>query len=246
MNTKIGNMTINDKEIQIKTLTTKTIIPLHLIKQVTYKEPGTITKGNMTITPYYNKPIKINISRNQKTDATQTYHYLHTIAEQNNIPIQALEQDPELNPFRCLINEERQTILRGKTTESQKATVQVYEDRIVIDKQGVFKSDKGTKTVLFQDITSVDLDMSMTFNYVVLTMAGSGGVTLKSADPFLVERFYDLLLYRFDMFKRAGASVSNAGSVSDADELERWHDLLLKGVITQEEFELKKKELLGL
>lgn len=241
-------MTINDTEIQIKTLTTKTTIPLHQIKQVTYKQPGTLNKGNITITPYYNKPIKINIPRNQKTEATQAYNYLQQVAEQNTIPIQALEQDPELNPFHCLINEERQTLLRGKTTESQKATVHVYQDRIVIDKQGVFKSDKGTKTVLFQDITSVDLDMSMTFNYIVLTMAGSGGVTLKSADPFLVERFYDLLLYKFNQFKSASNDSNGGpvGSVSSADELERWHDLLMKGVITQEEFEVKKKELLRL
>ncbi|MBR3928642.1 MAG: SHOCT domain-containing protein [Clostridia bacterium] len=39
---------------------------------------------------------------------------------------------------------------------------------------------------------------------------------------------------------------SNVATVSSADELKKFKDLLDSGVITQEEFDTKKKQLLGL
>ena len=35
-------------------------------------------------------------------------------------------------------------------------------------------------------------------------------------------------------------------TTSDADELMKWHQVMEQGIITQEEFEHKKKEILGL
>jgi len=112
------------------------------------------------------------------------------------------------------------------------------------------KMDKGTKTVLFQDITSIDLDLGITYNYIVLTMAGSPGITLQQNNKRQIQKFYDLLHYKFQSFKTKGNENINqnnvASTVSDTDELLKWHDLKEKGVITEEEFEAKKKQILGL
>ena len=39
-------------------------------------------------------------------------------------------------------------------------------------------------------------------------------------------------------------NTSEENNASNADELLKWHELYEKGVISQEEFEAKKKELL--
>lgn len=53
-----------------------------------------------------------------------------------------------------------------------------------------------------------------------------------------------LLIDRQD--KRAAAKASAPQSASEADELKKYKALLEEGVITQEEFDAKKKQLLGL
>lgn len=49
-----------------------------------------------------------------------------------------------------------------------------------------------------------------------------------------------------DRQNKPAATVTQEVSKSSADELEKFKDLLDKGVITEEEFEAKKKQLLGL
>lgn len=248
MEIKIGKLELTNTEIKIKTLTKKKTIPLTQLRTIKYNEPGRLKGGNMILTPYYDNPIVVSIAKKHKEDARQVYNYLSSITEQNQPPIHELEQDPTLNTFECQIKEEKQTTFSGTQTYTQKATVKLYDDKITISKSGVFTSlDKGTKTVLFQDVTSLDMDMSTMFTFVILTMAGSPGVVLQHINGPVIQKFYDLLDYKINKFKSANnTSTGNVGNVSDADELERWHSLMEKGVITPEEFEVKKKELLGL
>ena len=46
--------------------------------------------------------------------------------------------------------------------------------------------------------------------------------------------------------KKSGEKDVNANNLSSADEIKKFKDLLDSGVITQEEFNAKKKQLLGL
>ena len=46
--------------------------------------------------------------------------------------------------------------------------------------------------------------------------------------------------------RQAQSNNGNSGAVSSADELKKYKELLDSGVITQEEFDAKKKQLLGL
>ena len=46
--------------------------------------------------------------------------------------------------------------------------------------------------------------------------------------------------------KKNGEKDVNANNLSSADEIKKFKDLLDSGVITQEEFDAKKKQLLGL
>ena len=48
------------------------------------------------------------------------------------------------------------------------------------------------------------------------------------------------------MEKEKGVSVENNSNISAADEIKKFKELLDSGVISQEEFDVKKKQLLGL
>lgn len=54
------------------------------------------------------------------------------------------------------------------------------------------------------------------------------------------------IISNFEYMKNSVASESNASPSSTADEIKKFKDLLDSGAITQEEFDTKKKQLLGL
>ena len=56
----------------------------------------------------------------------------------------------------------------------------------------------------------------------------------------------DLLVERQNQAPKSAATVVNAPATSNADELKKFKELLDAGIITQEEFDAKKKQLLGL
>ncbi|MBE6486153.1 MAG: SHOCT domain-containing protein [Methanosphaera stadtmanae] len=248
---KNEKLELTDNEIIYESSNKKRVIPLSDIREVRYKEPGRLTGGLLDIIPFYDDLLRITITKKGKENAQKIYTYLKYISENNSPPIKQLEQDPSLKEFKCLLQEERERITTEKTTDTQDALVTIFDDKIIIKKIGMFsKMSKGSKTVLFQDVTSIDLDLGITYNYIVLTMAGSPGIILQQYDKRQIQKFYDLLHYKFQTFKTNMINNSNpvhvTSTVSDTDELLKWHELKEKGVITEEEFEAKKKQILGL
>lgn len=250
-NMKNEKLELTDTEVRYESSNKTRVIPLSDIRDVRYKEPGRFTGGLLDIFPFYDDILRITITKNGKENAQKVYTYLKYISENNSPPIDLLECDPSIKEFKCILQEERERITSEKYTDLQDAIVTIFDDKITIKKIGMFsKMDKGTKTVLFQDITSIDLDLGITYNYIVLTMAGSPGITLQQNNKRQIQKFYDLLHYKFQSFKTKGNENINqnnvVSTVSDTDELLKWHDLKEKGVITEEEFEAKKKQILGL
>ena len=86
----------------------------------------------------------------------------------------------------------------------------------------------------------------------------SNYVYVRSAEPlFFIELFVLLAIIILSLVKRSSSVVpkeqekpqqiiNNIKETSNADELKKYKELLDSGVITQEEFDAKKKELLGL
>lgn len=72
----------------------------------------------------------------------------------------------------------------------------------------------------------------------------SGMFSYKKANEYAKEVF-EVLYNTFKSYKENG-ETSNTTTVSSADEIKKYKDLLDAGAITQEEFEAKKKQLLGL
>ena len=86
----------------------------------------------------------------------------------------------------------------------------------------------------------------------------SNYVYVRSAEPlFFIELFVLLAIIILSLVKRSSSVVpkeqekpqqiiNNIKETSNADELKKYKELIDSGVITQEEFDAKKKELLGL
>ena len=89
--------------------------------------------------------------------------------------------------------------------------------------------------------TTTNLSIQGDLNKVLFC---SGMFSYKKANEY-AKSVFDVLYNTFNNYKENGETATTP-TVSTADEIKKYKDLLDAGAITQEEFEAKKKQLLGL
>ena len=150
-------------------------------------------------------------------------------------------------------------------------TLDVYEEKCVITTKASLtswatgNSSDGEKTIYYVDCIGVQFKRcgtGLTIGYLQLETAS--GLMNKKADNFWNENSFtfnkeeqneqvaeiaDYIKEKIDEIKRQKSTPQATTVVqqaSAADELKKFKELLDMGVITQEEFDAKKKQLLGL
>lgn len=150
--------------------------------------------------------------------------------------------------------------------EGYNANLYIYEDKIVIEGKG-FNKGIGEKTIPIVSVSAVQLVPStllvygcISFNVLgeaASTRAGLGSSLYTRASENTViakRRSDDDILQKIKRFvEKAKEELTSARSTtviqqapSQADELKSFKELLDQGIITQEEFDAKKKQILGL
>lgn len=141
-----------------------------------------------------------------------------------------------------------------------------YNGTLVLDKRGVTIKRgakgfilgggmlRGDKTIPYRSITAVQLKMAgLTAGYIQLSLQGGqeakGGLFQSTKDENSVH-FYQGKNKQFQEAKaiieeRIEASLGGTPATSNLDELKKLAELKEAGVITEDEFEKKKKELLN-
>ena len=142
------------------------------------------------------------------------------------------------------------------------ATLSVYEDHCVITGKKSFRAFlsgrafDGSKEFYYVDMTSVQYKKagSLINGFIQFEYPGShsGQDNYNSENSFIImkgktdieqcEKAYQYIKERIAFYKKQ----KNNPTMSAAEELKQYKDLLDNGIITQEEFNAKKKELLGL
>ena len=145
--------------------------------------------------------------------------------------------------------------------EGYGADLEVFEDKLTIKRKGVgsffIHGIKGEKTLFFQNITAIQFKKAslLTSGYMQLSLPGSneskGGIfaAVKDENTFVFkgERANELMeeVKSYIEQKRMGINKKPSSQISIADEIRKFKELLDDAVLTQEEFDKKKQELLG-
>ena len=148
--------------------------------------------------------------------------------------------------FECTIEEMRYSTLSNANQRNvQHGFVGVYDDKLVIAKQGVFiKSDLGSRVLYFKNIAAIDYDERGVFGLsrnLIVNMKSNEHVQFKniSNDDSLI------VIDTFNKFMESGNEPEAVEkTVSPMDELLKAKELLDAGLLTQEEFEKLKEKLL--
>ena len=152
-----------------------------------------------------------------------------------------------------------------KFTNNSNSTLRVYEDYIIIKHSGVINAlskggAKGEKRINYNAISALEYKKASTIapDVIQFSLYGSdrGGGNLSAAGDEnsimfdagknqLTQEIVDYIeRRRTELSKPQASQVIQA--VSPAEELKKMKELLDMGIITQEEFDAKKKQLLGL
>ena len=139
----------------------------------------------------------------------------------------------------------------------------IYEDKIVIERKG-FKAFltqglKGGKTIPIASLTNIQFKPvgKFTNGYIQFSVLGEvgskGGALAAGSDENTVfftkknaEVAENIRAFLEDKIINKSNTPTNIQALSPAEELKKFKELLDAGVITQEEFDAKKKQLLGL
>jgi len=149
----------------------------------------------------------------------------------------------------------------NKEFKGQSGTLTITNTGVII-KRGKFGmllaggTMKGEKTIPFKSIVAVQLKKAgMTAGYLQLTLTGGseakGGVFQSMSDENTISfqrganAVFEEAKQIIEQRITEGSSLSSP-TVSNIDELEKLASLKDKGIITVQEFEAKKKQLLGI
>ncbi len=116
----------------------------------------------------------------------------------------------------------------------------------VTDKRVYGKVAWGKRVDLPLDSISSTATVSLFRGVAVATSSGRIKFLMVKNSAEIFEKVNALLVERQKKQNEAAPVQPSAPAVSNADELKKFKELLDSGVITQEEFDAKKKELLGL
>lgn len=155
--------------------------------------------------------------------------------------------------FQCSIEEIKYSTFTNQPQRNiDRAYVIINEDNFEIIKESVWlKSNMGTRKLFFHNITSLDHDargMLHASSSVIINTKGAEHVQLK----FVTQENFDLMNNAYESYIQKALNPQISAPVqqtvkasSDADELLKYAELYEKGLLTKEEFDLKKSELLG-
>ena len=207
----------------------------------------------------------INIVHNEKA----TYLFFGTSQSvEAKQAFEYIEKNSTFGEKKAAKEEKRQEGLIYEIKGVRGRSIAVYEDRCVITTKVTAGSlltgnaTDGEKTIYYSDCIGVQFRKSgLVIGYLQLETASST-MNNKSDNHFnensftfdtstvsneKMEDVADYVKSKVEEFKRAkNAPITVTTGVSSADELKKFKELFDMGVITQEEFDLKKKQLLGL
>ena len=116
--------------------------------------------------------------------------------------------------------------------------------RVIFLDKGIFGS-KEVSEMPYRSIEGITHSTGMVWGGVQITGLGMSGWRIEDVSPKeSAKLFADSV--RALVEARLEANQKADSSMSDADELQKWARLLKDGILTQDEFDAKKRQLLGL
>ena len=147
--------------------------------------------------------------------------------------------------FECTIEEVKySTIYNEPHRDVDTAYVIISDDNVEILKESMFiKSNMGSRKIFYENITSIDYDARGKFHLssgMIINTKSAEHIQLKNVS----ENEYNLLKDAYENYIRKPQETMVFSQSSKADDLVKYAELYEKGLISEEEFNKLKNEII--
>ncbi len=147
--------------------------------------------------------------------------------------------------FECSIEEIKYSTFQNQPHRNiDTAYVIIDRDNVEILKESVFiKSNMGTRKIFYENITSIDYDARGMFHAsssLIINTKSAEHIQLKHVS----EEKYALLNNAFENYIKKPQQTTIVSQSSKADDLVKYAELLEKGLISEDEFNKMKNEII--
>lgn len=146
------------------------------------------------------------------------------------------------------------------TLDGVNGQLELYSDKVTIKRKGALAKMtqgffKGDKTIYLKQITGIQIKPGTNFTngYIQFTVPGGNestkglmNATQDENTVMFAKKHNDLvnqIKVKIEEFQQIGSTAQQA--TSGADEIKKYKELFDSGIITEEEFNAKKKQILG-
>ena len=147
--------------------------------------------------------------------------------------------------FQCDMYENRTNILGQKEDDLVNVYALIRDDSLVLRKTGIFiKSDLGTKTLFYKDINLIDYDKPGIFHItsnLAITMISGERIVLRNVD----ENWYDEINQKWIDYHNNQNKGKSVTQDSTYEKIVKYAELYEKGLLTREEFDELKSQLIS-
>ena len=147
--------------------------------------------------------------------------------------------------FECTIEEIKYSTFQNEPRRNiDHAYVIINIDNVEILKESMWiKSNMGTRKIFYENIASIDFDARGKFHAsssLIINTKSAEHVQLKNVN----EKNYNLLNNAFENYIKKPQETQVVSQSSKADDLVKYAELFEKGLITKEEFDKMKNEVI--
>lgn len=268
---EIKNETLNydDIERRLDELMKLDVVALDNKIRISHKQDTSIFKTQQDINDFlgeeytekYNKSLEKSKAKQMKKAEKEEEKRIKNLEKEEEMRIKNLEKRKskikkleekfnvdltEKDWFECSIEEIKySTFYNEPRRETETAYVVINKDNFEILKESIFiKSNMGTRKIFYDNITSIDYDARGRLHAsssIIINTKSSEHIQLKFVD----EKNYRLLNDAFEDYIKKPLETTIVSQSSKADDLLKYAELYEKGLISEEEFNKLKNEVIG-
>lgn len=150
----------------------------------------------------------------------------------------------QIKLFEDRLSNEGESLLGVCASKDSKMQLYVTDKRVILHEiKGMLSN--AEKSIPLGNITSIDIDSSFVFSTLKITTSGNVAI-IDGVSIAIAKEIKSIIEHLKSQDTKKEYSAIEKDTFDLADEILKYKGLLDAGVLTQEEFDAKKKQLLGI
>ncbi|MER2059617.1 MAG: SHOCT domain-containing protein [Niallia sp.] len=150
----------------------------------------------------------------------------------------------QIQLFEDRLSNEGESLLGVCASKDDKTQLYVSDKRVILHEvKGIFSNNE--KSIPLANITSIEIESKFVFSDIKITTSGNVAI-IEGVSIVIAQEIKNIIEHLKSQDKKEEFSAIKDEKSDIANEIRELKGLMDEGILTQEEFDAKKKQLLGI